>query len=194
MLAVMAACAACGSVARDPAADAAKGAAAAGADTPSWLLVLRAGTGTYTATGETGTLVMHDVDPTYLAFTDRPARKTRRGAIETLVANWDAAFAGSAPNAAISLDESGADGDTLVVTLGTPTLGTDGSLTFRATPVPETDDAWSELVGRAPDRAMPAAFGPVSLYVDDLQIEEIGIDIVVRDGPAGIGPPQDATS
>lgn len=79
---------------------------------PSYLFVLSAEKGRITATADQYYLLLKQVDPHTLWFTDRPMRKA--GFLETkkFIANWSNAFGGDSPNAGlvhaeISVDSNG---------------------------------------------------------------------------------------
>lgn len=118
-------------------------------------------------------LTLRENDPAVLTFADRPVRAVRRRALGAVVRGWARVFRGSAPNAALVLDDAPGVRDMVVVTLGRPRLAR-GTLTFPVTLVPDPDRRWARRVGRSPDRGLHrrlrerggARLGGVTLFVD----------------------------
>ncbi|MSO27309.1 MAG: hypothetical protein EXQ60_04500, partial [Candidatus Nanopelagicales bacterium] len=112
------------------------------------------------------TLTLTDVDPHTLAFTDRPARLAKVLSTTSVVNSWNYLFAGDAPNAVlVELNPAGAE-DSVVMTLGNPTM-TGNVVSYPATIL--VDEAISEtlkgVVG-SQRSTPPLKFKSASLFID----------------------------
>ena len=108
-----------------------------------WLMVMKAEQAEFAeATNGNYTLILTDVDPVTLAFTDRPERTAQAWDTTVVLDSWESEFDGDPPNAAVT-----ADGVGVVVTLSDPRIGMSarsdgavtpnaGTITFAATPLP----------------------------------------------------------
>lgn len=108
-----------------------------------WLMVMKAEQAEFAeATNGNYTLILTDVDPVTLAFTDRPERTAQAWDTTVVLDYWESEFDGDPPNAAVT-----ADGVGVVVTLSDPRVGMSarsdgavtpnaGAITFTATPLP----------------------------------------------------------
>lgn len=136
--------------------------ASAGSDenAANWLFSQTADTGTIAPNGDgTWTLTLSDVDPTYIAFTDRPVREASLGDLPLLVDQWGDLFADSDPNAVVVAHNEAGDTNSAVVQLSDPVL--DGStLTYTARVL--TNEGGPAEPGVTYD------FGQVSVFIDDV--------------------------
>lgn len=143
------------------------------AATPSFLFTVQAAAGSTvpgrSATGEDErfTLTLHGVAPV-TKFADRPFRAASVISPVALVANWDAWFAASAPNAVLTYaDSSRKTPQSIVVTLAHPRYNSTGStLTFTATRTYRTMDP-SQKAKDWQRPATPRSFSGASLFIDD---------------------------
>lgn len=125
--------------------------------TPQWLFAQSAGSASLEVADDGSVrLVLRDVDPHTLAFTDRPARQASTSTVERLVAEWDTAFGADPPNAAVV--DHGDPSGLLAMTLADPKL-TGSTLSFAATPIDGSGRDWSA--------AAFASKGTVSVFIDD---------------------------
>lgn len=147
--------------------------APAQAATPEYLFTVQAVNGS-TQPGnptkgedERFTLTLSSVDPV-TKFADRPFRSASVMSPAALVANWDAWFTGSAPNAVLTFTgAAGTAPQSIVVTLTRPRYEkSDRSLTFTAIRTYRTLDPSQKGKGwKRP--ATPRAFSSASLFIDD---------------------------
>jgi hypothetical protein len=131
--------------------------AATAASTPRWLFVVDASGGGVA----NGTITLRDIDPHTVSFSDRPRREVRRLATADLVAGWaELGFADDPPNASLTFGQDGVE-HVHTVTLAAPTLDGD-DVTFGYTPL----EGVAPLAAGEPTTALPAEFGPASLFID----------------------------
>ena len=112
------------------------------------------------------TLALTGVDPNTLAFTDRPVRSAKVLSTSSVVKSWNESFGGDAPNAVlVELNPAGAE-DSVVMTLGNPTM-TGNVVSYPATIL--ADEAISEtlngVVG-SQRSTPPLKFNSASLFID----------------------------
>jgi uncharacterized protein YjbI with pentapeptide repeats len=112
-------------------------------------------------------------EPTMEWFANRPERLAGHNTLLNFVRAWELlGFGEDPPNTAIALTE-GADEnqDTLIVQMFAPALdAARGTLTFEARVLRDDEaHAFAYYAGKA-DRALPARFGPVSLFVDSAAV------------------------
>lgn len=142
-------------------------------EAPSWLFSHTADGGTLTSNGDgTYALTMSGIDPKVMAFTDRPDRQTAILTAQDLVDTWPSMFADSAPNAVLVEHDPSGETDSLVVVLTDPAL--DGStMTYTAT-ILEDEAHPSSVDGivNSPHADPPSEFADVSLFIDDVNLEE----------------------
>lgn len=143
------------------------------ASSPSWLFSHTADAGTLTPEADgTYTLTMDDIDPKVMGFTDRPDRQTMILSAEDLVEAWPTMFADSAPNAVLVEHEPSGETDSLVVVLSDPRL--DGSTMTYTAEILEDEAHPSSVEGIVNSTHVdpPAEFADVSLFIDDVNLEE----------------------
>lgn len=132
----------------------------------AWLFSQTSDSGSLTTDADGAlTLTLRDVDPMVTAFTDRPARDAELVTTTDFVAAWPTLFAGDPPNAVLVRRAPGGAAESVVLTLGTPTLGADG-VVFPAQQV--AGDLPDHLTALA-DGARPPGpgdFDAVSLFID----------------------------
>jgi hypothetical protein len=147
--------------------------ASAQASAPEYLFTVQAVSGSTQpgspARGENErfTLTLHGVDPV-TKFADRPFRSASVMSAGALVANWDAWFIGSAPNAVLTYaGATGTPPQSIVVTLTRPRYEKVGrSMTFTAVRTYRTLDPSQKGKGwKRP--ATPRTFTSASLFIDD---------------------------
>ena len=112
------------------------------------------------------TLALTGVDANTLAFTDRPVRSAKVLSTTSVVNSWNDSFGGDAPNAVlVELNPAGAE-DSVVMTLGNPTMK-GNVVSYPATIV--ADEAISEtlngVVG-SQRSTPPLKFNSASLFID----------------------------
>ena len=159
-------------------------------DSPTWLFSHTSDGGTLTPTGDddTYTLTLTGIDPNVMAFTDRPDRQTAILTAQELVDAWPSMFADSAPNAVLVEHDPTGDTDSLVVVLTDPRV--DGAtMTYTAT-ILEDEDHPAEVEGivGAPHAEPPAEFADVSLFIDDVSLDQSVFSCVNASGQL-ISPP-----
>lgn len=158
-------------------------------ESPSWLFSHTADGGTLTANGDgTYALTLSGVDPNVMAFTDRPDRQTAILTAQDLVQAWPSMFADAAPNAVLVEHAPTGDTDSLVLVLSDPQV--DGTtMTYTATILEDEDHPSSvEGIVGAPHAEPPAEFADVSLFIDDVNLEESVYSCVNGNGQL-ISPP-----
>ncbi len=143
------------------------------AATPEYLFTVQAVKGStsagHAAKGEDErfTLTLQGVDPV-TKFADRPFRSASVMSPAALVANWDAWFVGSAPNAVLTYTgAAGTAPNSIVVTLTRPrydkvgrTLSFTATRTYRTLEPSQKGNGWNRP-------ATPRAFTSASLFIDD---------------------------
>ncbi len=112
------------------------------------------------------TLALTGVDANTLAFTDRPVRSAKVLSTTSVVNSWNDSFGGDAPNAVlVELNPAGAE-DSVVMTLGNPTMK-GNVVSYPATIL--ADEAISEtlngVVG-SQRSTPPLKFNSASLFID----------------------------
>ena len=112
------------------------------------------------------TLALTGVDANTLAFTDRPVRSAKVLSTSSVVNSWNDSFGGDAPNAVlVELNPAGAE-DSVVMTLGNPTMK-GNVVSYPATIL--ADEAISEtlngVVG-SQRSTPPLKFNSASLFID----------------------------
>lgn len=140
---------------------------------PSWLFSHTADAGTLTPADDgTYTLTMDAIDPKVMGFTDRPDRQTMILSAEQLVEAWPTMFADSAPNAVLVEHEPNGDTDSLVVVLRDPEL--DGSTMTYTVEILEDEAHPSSVEGLVNSTHVdpPSEFADVSLFIDDVNMDE----------------------
>lgn len=116
-------------------------------------------------------LTLTGVDPSAIAFTDRPDRKSAVVPLDRFVAAWPQMFADAAPNAVLVEHSPSGETDSLVVVVTDPVLEGD---TLRFTAEVLLDEELSDTTGAlasAPHATPPATFGAVSLFIDDVSAD-----------------------
>ena len=147
--------------------------ASAQAASPAYLFAVQAVNGSTSTVSaaksedERFTLTLRGVDPV-TKFADRPFRSASVMSPGALVANWDAWFVGSAPNAVLTYTgAAGAAPQSIVVTLTRPRYEKDGrSLTFTATRTYRSLDPLNKGTNWVRP-ATPRTFVGASLFIDD---------------------------
>lgn len=158
-------------------------------ESPSWLFSHTADGGTLTPNGDgTYALTMTGVDPNVMAFTDRPDRQTAILTAQDLVQAWPSMFADAAPNAVLVEHDPTGDTDSLVLVLTDPEV--DGTTMTYTAAILEDEDHPSSVDGivGAPHAEPPAEFADVSLFIDDVNLEESVYSCVNGNGQL-ISPP-----
>ena len=143
------------------------GSRSANDDSPSWLFSHTAASGTVAENADGSyTITLTGVDSRVIAFTDRPNRDAGTIEASEYYANWQSMFGTSAPNAVLVEHTAVNGADSLVVTMYSPQLTTNG-LQFRATLLEDEDaiQRLQPLVG-ALHVGMPSQFAGVSLFID----------------------------
>lgn len=135
-------------------------------DDPAWLFSQTAASGTLVENSDGGlTLTLQEFDPHVMAFTDRPVRDAEILEAAEFVQAWPALFAGSPPNAVLVEHEPQGEANSVVLTLGPPSLTPEG-LEFPAkelsTEIPSGLSGMAESTYDLP----PREFGQVSLFID----------------------------
>ena len=134
----------------------------------SLLGVLNAGQGTFS----NGTLVLSNIDPVALTFTDRPARAASLSEIPSFLSTF---WTGQTPpNVAIQLVGAPTSADAAILMLADPHYDSVAkTLSFQATIIPPSNAAivshWIGLRKQVAlaDKALPSSFGRSVLFVDD---------------------------
>lgn len=130
------------------------------------------------------TLTLDGIDSHVVAFTDRPMRDVDILDVSELVRSWPELFAGSAPNAVLVEHNPLGEADSVVLTLGEPSLTTnprDGltSLIFQATVLrDELPESLVALSGGV-HSTLPSRFDQVSLFIDDAASDSLGRSVAV---------------
>ncbi len=140
----------------------------------SWLYSQTAEAGELDDLGDgTFRLIMRDVDPHTIQFSDRPDRLVEIIDTSHLVDRWDALFADSAPNAVLVEHEPDGSTDSLVVVLTDPTydLAT-AELSYVVTIL--ADEAHPERVSGLGDTHAqpPVMMRTISLFIDSVEDAE----------------------
>lgn len=135
---------------------------------PSFLFVQTAHGGTLSRTeGEDNyyTLLLNDVSPSIVFFSDRPDRIVGQEDTETFIETFD--FSPSnPPNAAIEVLNAPEGADVLVVELFDPEYDPDnGSLKYRVKILEEPNHEFA-VFNDHHDQRLPDSFGTVSLFID----------------------------
>jgi len=95
----------------------------------NWLMVLHAGEAKITETSGKTFLTLSEVSSNTVFFADRPERKYQSVNTLEFLDQWDTAFAGSPPNAAMVHAEVGVDTEVVVIELFTPVVSS-GEISF----------------------------------------------------------------
>lgn len=132
------------------------------ASTSNWLFSQTADAGNITPNGDdTWTLTLTDVDPTVIAFTDRPQREAQSGSLEKLVEAWPEMFRDSDPNGVVVAHNAEGQTNSAAVELTNPVL--DGStLTYTVRVL--TNEGGQAEPGASYD------FSQVSVFIDDVTV------------------------
>ena len=140
---------------------------------PSWLLSQTARSGTLNPNADgTYQLVMQGVDPTVVAFTDRPDRDTATLSVQQMTNAWATMFASSAPNAVLVEHSRTSGPDSLVLELFDPVFsGTTMTYTVRIL-ADEQNPTSVDGVGLGTEQYTepPTAFALASLFIDNMNL------------------------
>lgn len=139
-------------------------------DSPAWLFSQTADSGTLVENPDGSfTLTLQEFDPHVMAFTDRPVRDAEILDAAEFVQSWPALFGGSPPNAVLVEHDPQGDANSVVLTLGAPSLSPEG-LQFPAqelsTEIPSGLSGMAESTYDLP----PREFGQVSLFIDNTEL------------------------
>jgi hypothetical protein len=119
-------------------------------------------------------LILRDVTPSTLWFTDRPARESGSVATEDAITRigFDNNSPGSSdgpPNAVLSLQDSTEAHDMLAVTLRNPKYdATAKTLQYSVTKLPDVTNASLPVPVQQLDTSLPRKFGHATLFIDDV--------------------------
>lgn len=132
------------------------------------LMSQTAASGSWTRTGDTHTLILNDVSPSTVVFTERPERSAESIPTASLVSSWGDAFGDDPPNAAVVLSDADESADTIVATLHHPRYDPSArTLTYSADLVPAgTDTGGLDGVASGTDESIPSEFGAVAVFID----------------------------
>lgn len=142
------------------------------AETPSWLFVQEAASGTLKGPDNQHlTLTLKRVRNYTTAFTDRPIRDAVDIPTQTFISDWDTAFAGDPPNASLSYRLPGqARPQTLILELTSPAYDSKkGEVTYQAALVHTEARPLASVpaVTATSERAVPLIGQPVTLPPTD---------------------------
>lgn len=139
-----------------------------GEDSPSWLFSHTSGSGISQDNGDgTVTVILTEIDPHVIGFTDRPDRDSAVIQVSDLVREWPAIFADSAPNAVLVEHYPNGREDSVVLTMSNPRLSED-SLTFDATVLLEEFPESLKSHAGTQYAQPPIQFEDASLFIDSV--------------------------
>src|SRR5688572_24379479 len=106
-------------------------------------------------------------------FSNRPQRLAGHNTLANFVRAWELlGFGEDPPNTAIALAQGDENQDTLIVEMLKPVLDAGGTaLTFEARVLHDEEAHDLAYYAGKADRALPARFGPVSLFVDSAGVQ-----------------------
>jgi hypothetical protein len=136
----------------------------------SWLYTQTADSGRLEMTdGQATKLVLNDVDPHTIAFSDRPERLTDIVGTEAMTDMWDELFGDDPPNAVLVEHSPEGDTDSVVVVLRRPVFDpSTGTLSYDIEVLAdEQHPATIEGIGGDVHEVPPTEFRAVSLFIDD---------------------------
>lgn len=136
----------------------------------SYLWAVGATNASFVTTGEDSYLELSGVEDVITRFSDRPDREASEVDIRDFLGRWDGRFAEVPPNAVVSYQaEEGAAPVQVVVEVSRPRYDEEASrIVFAAELIEFTPDSLdgADHPVDAPEAALPARTGPVSLFID----------------------------
>ena len=111
--------------------------------------------------------------PTMQWFSNRPQRLAGHNTLANFVRAWELlGFGEDPPNTAIALAQGDENYDTLIVEMLTPVVdAARNTLTFDARLLRDDETHGLAYYASKADRALPARFGPVSLFIDSAAVQ-----------------------
>lgn len=112
-------------------------------------------------------LVLNDVSPSVVYFSDRPNRLA--GQVSTTEFLEKIGFGGKVdPNAAIDIAGGAPDSDLIIAALTKPAYDTESRTLSYEIAILETPSEGLAIFSKRMDKRLPAQFGTVALFVDDV--------------------------